>query len=97
MIITKKLKLDAAEVIVHMLVHWKIAKSVILFSSPTMRCKATRRKGSNEILITFGRPSYVERKMYKLRKKDHHWTSLIQNKNLWVIYNQTIKSKDVIR
>ena len=65
-IVDYKTKLNAIEALTTLLKGWdNNAKSVILFITPKLRFKATRRKGQNEILITFGRPNYQEKAYYK--------------------------------
>ena len=68
--LSKSDKLNAAEVAMSLMANWDKVRQVILFSSPVLRFKATRRKGQNEILITFGRPNYAERILYKKAKKN---------------------------
>ncbi len=68
-IIDYKTKLNAVEALVTLLKEWDKAKSAVVFVSSKLRFKATRRAGQNEILITFGRPNFLEREFYKKATK----------------------------
>lgn len=58
-------KLNATEVVVKLIKNWQETKSVIIFTDVRFRVKATKKSNSEEILLTFGKPNYREKELYK--------------------------------